>query len=131
MMASGQRTRDMVCGIDFVSWYLHSLEDLPPPTSPSQRAPSHWLTPSPLHAFVIETMPLIRILCVDLRHSGRGVVTYAAPDGTIAEKYDGEWLEGYMHGVGKYFYADGGVYDGEWQSGQVCAFCGPRTNTLF
>lgn len=45
------------------------------------------------------------------RH-GHGVVTYAADNGRIAEKYDGEWFESKMHGTGKYFYMDGGYYEG-------------------
>ena len=37
-------------------------------------------------------------------------MTYAAVDGGAAEKYEGDWSDGKMHGYGKYFYADGGVY---------------------
>lgn len=84
----------------------------------------------------------------DKRH-GRGTVIYAAPDGGVAEKYEGDWVDGTclsvcsfvrlvlfcvymltvcvsmnptgkMHGTGKYFYADGGVYEGEWVDGKVC-----------
>jgi len=29
----------------------------------------------------------------DKRH-GRGIVTYAAPDGGVAERYEGEWRDG-------------------------------------
>lgn len=29
----------------------------------------------------------------DKRH-GKGIVTYAAEDGSVAEKYDGDWFEG-------------------------------------
>jgi hypothetical protein len=54
----------------------------------------------------------------DKRH-GKGVVTYAGQNGTISEKYDGDWVDGKMHGFGKYYYNDGGVYEGEWFEGQV------------
>lgn len=30
----------------------------------------------------------------------------------IAEKYEGEWIDGKMHGKGIYYYSDGSVYDG-------------------
>lgn len=53
--------------------------------------------------------------------AGKGTVTYAAPDGGIAEKFEGDWSDGKMHGFGKYLYADGGVFEGEWVDGKVCA----------
>ena len=53
------------------------------------------------------------------RHTGKGTVTYAANDGGVAEKYEGDWSDGKMHGYGKYFYSDGGVYEGEWVDGKM------------
>lgn len=52
--------------------------------------------------------------------TGKGTVIYAAPDGGVAEKYEGEWLDGKMHGYGKYYYGDGGMYEGDWVDGKVC-----------
>lgn len=46
-------------------------------------------------------------------------MTYAASDGCAAEKYEGDWSDGKMHGYGKYLYADGGVYEGEWVDGKM------------
>lgn len=37
----------------------------------------------------------------------------------VEEKYDGDWLDGKMHGRGVYYYADGSVYDGMWQDGKM------------
>lgn len=31
----------------------------------------------------------------------------------------GDWVDGKMHGWGKYFYQDGGVYEGEWCDGKM------------
>ena len=39
---------------------------------------------------------------------GRGVYTYANGD-----SYDGDWVDDKKHGRGVHTYADGGVYDGE------------------
>ena len=33
-------------------------------------------------------------------------------------KYIGEWKDGQMHGKGVYFFADGSVYDGNYQEDQ-------------
>jgi hypothetical protein len=37
----------------------------------------------------------------------------------IEEKYDGEWIEGKMHGRGVYHYSDGTIYDGAWLDGKM------------
>ena len=54
----------------------------------------------------------------DKRH-GQGVVKYVADDGSVCEKFEGEWHAGKMHGFGKYQYADGGVYEGQWLQGKM------------
>ena len=54
----------------------------------------------------------------DKRH-GKGVVTYAGPNGTVQEKYEGDWVDGKMHGWGKYFYADAGYALGFQQKGFI------------
>ena len=41
------------------------------------------------------------------------------PDSKIIEKYEGEWVDGKMHGRGIYYYADGTVYDGTWSEGKM------------
>jgi hypothetical protein len=40
-------------------------------------------------------------------------VTYAADENGAVEKYTGDWVEGKMHGLGRYSYSDGAVYEGE------------------
>ncbi len=37
----------------------------------------------------------------------------------VEEKYDGDWVDGKMHGRGVYYYADGSIYDGMWQDGKM------------
>lgn len=41
------------------------------------------------------------------------------PDSKIVEKYEGEWIDGKMHGRGIYYYADGTIYDGTWSEGKM------------
>lgn len=53
---------------------------------------------------------------------GRGVMIYSNssdPDNKIEEKYEGEWVDGKMHGRGIYYYSDGTVYDGTWAEGKM------------
>jgi hypothetical protein len=33
--------------------------------------------------------------------------------------YDGEKLNGLRHGNGKFYYSDGGYYEGEWKYGRM------------
>jgi hypothetical protein len=33
-------------------------------------------------------------------------------------RYEGEWLEGWYHGKGKYFFPDGVIYEGEFFKGE-------------
>merc|ERR1719284_2219251 len=56
--------------------------------------------------------------CDDKRH-GKGVVTYVSARGSVVEKFEGDWVNGKMHGHGKYQYADGGVYEGDWYDGKM------------
>lgn len=35
------------------------------------------------------------------------------------EKYEGDWVDGKMHGRGTYYYSDGSVYDGSWVEGKM------------
>jgi hypothetical protein len=44
---------------------------------------------------------------------------YCSKDTDIQEKYEGEWVEGRMHGKGCYWYADGSMYDGQWALGKM------------
>ena len=41
-----------------------------------------------------------------------GVGRYSFADGTY---YDGQWKNNMKHGLGKYTYPQGGEYDGEWE----------------
>ena len=40
-------------------------------------------------------------------------------DGSI---YEGEKLGDYRHGRGKFYYSDGGMYDGDWKNGSMDGF---------
>ena len=46
-------------------------------------------------------------------HMGRphGTGRYRFADGDV---YEGEWLHGLRHGIGKHWYQKGGTYDGSW-----------------
>jgi hypothetical protein len=35
------------------------------------------------------------------------------------EKYEGDWVDGKMHGRGTYYYSDGSIYDGTWVEGKM------------
>lgn len=37
-------------------------------------------------------------------------------------KYEGQWLNGRKHGVGKYIWPSKAYYDGEWQEGSMQGF---------
>ena len=43
---------------------------------------------------------------MDDRRSGRGVQSYvdAKAGGQVVERFDGDWLDGKMHGAGRYVY---------------------------
>jgi hypothetical protein len=45
---------------------------------------------------------------------GHGVWTLRGEDGSVHEKFVGDMLNGQMHGNGRYQYADGSHYDGQW-----------------
>uniref|UniRef100_A0A0G4H3Z3 MORN repeat-containing protein 5 n=1 Tax=Chromera velia CCMP2878 TaxID=1169474 RepID=A0A0G4H3Z3_9ALVE len=56
----------------------------------------------------------------DDKRRGKGTVTYVSAKGSVVEeKYEGDWVNGKMHGHGKYIYADGGVYEGDWYDGKM------------
>lgn len=48
---------------------------------------------------------------------GTGKATYAGLQGHGQESYDGEWVNDLMHGRGKYIFANGSVYEGQWRAG--------------
>ncbi|XP_030830819.1 alsin isoform X3 [Strongylocentrotus purpuratus] len=48
---------------------------------------------------------------------GHGVFTVPGPDPSKQEVFEGQWLEGKMHGVGILRYQNGDVYEGEFQDG--------------
>nr|XP_054750353.1 alsin-like isoform X1 [Lytechinus pictus] len=48
---------------------------------------------------------------------GHGVLTVPGPDPSKQEIFEGQWLEGKMHGVGILRYQNGDVYEGEFQDG--------------
>ena len=51
----------------------------------------------------------------NLRH-GYGVYTAgAAAGGSAGDEYSGYWLDDVKHGHGKYVWADGDVYEGDWE----------------
>jgi len=35
----------------------------------------------------------------------------------FGSKYEGEWLDGWYHGHGKYYYPDGIIYEGNFYKG--------------
>ena len=37
----------------------------------------------------------------------------------MGSKYEGYKLNGMRHGHGKFFYQDGGMYDGEWRKNKM------------
>merc|ERR1740124_1882960 len=45
-----------------------------------------------------------------------GTGKYSWADGGV---YEGDWKDGKMHGKGKYSYANGGVYEGDWKDGKM------------
>ena len=51
---------------------------------------------------------------IDGIREGRGIYRYAAS----GEKYDGEWIQNYKHGIGRMNYQDGGEYNGFWENGR-------------
>ena len=50
---------------------------------------------------------------------GHGVWTLRGEDGSVHEKFVGDMLNGQMHGNGRYQYADGSHYDGQWQHNKM------------
>lgn len=50
------------------------------------------------------------------KKSGLHYKEFTWPDGG---KYEGEWLDGKMHGKGTYVEADGSRYEGQWREGKM------------
>ena len=53
----------------------------------------------------------------DKRH-GRGVLSYKPADYFFPEKYDGNWVNDKMQGLGVMLYNDRSVYSGTWEDGR-------------
>ena len=62
---------------------------------------------------------------------GHGVWTLRGEDGSVHEKFVGDMLNGQMHGNGRYQYADGSHYDGQWPVTCVeIKFRAPHSNCI-
>lgn len=51
--------------------------------------------------------------------NGRGTMHYATDKPNVYESYEGDWVDGIIHGHGKYTYSDGAVYEGTWVEGKM------------
>lgn len=51
--------------------------------------------------------------------AGAGGAGSGKSAGMVEEKYEGQWKRDMMHGHGKYYHAEGSVYDGQWEFGKV------------
>jgi hypothetical protein len=60
---------------------------------------------------------------------GRGSMVFARTDAVGEEKYEGDWKQDRMNGIGKYYHADGSLYDGGWLDGRVW-FAPPPSSPL-
>jgi hypothetical protein len=56
--------------------------------------------------------------CANGKATGKGTLQWYL-NGTPKDRYEGEYRDGYRHGVGTQFYADGTSYEGEWRNGQM------------
>ena len=45
---------------------------------------------------------------------GKGTLVYQGN-----EKYEGDWVFGKREGTGRFTYADGAVFDGQWQDDRI------------
>lgn len=60
---------------------------------------------------------------VDGKRTGKCVYVFGEQSDFYGERYEGEVLNGKWHGKGKFFYASGDVYDGDWVNGQKTGSC--------
>jgi radial spoke head protein 1 len=49
--------------------------------------------------------------------TGTGIYTYTLEEGKI-DKYEGEWLDNFKHGIGKMVYSESGEYFGRFENGK-------------
>ena len=58
---------------------------------------------------------MVKFICIIKlgRREGLGIEVYANQD-----KYEGQWLNGWRSGKGKYSFSDGGYFEGEWEHDQ-------------
>ena len=58
--------------------------------------------------------------CVDGKAHGKGtmVLRFDGNDGEEADRYEGHFRHGKIHGHGVYFWANGEIYEGDWKDGK-------------